>query len=81
MTDNERIDFVAGNDFAKLAFLQNAQMHLMKPDSNGYLYLRLDGDFAAILRLQAAEGYLLADIIDHSWKRGYDAACDQWALR
>jgi hypothetical protein len=72
MTDNERIDFITENHFAKLAFLQHAQIHLMRPA--GWL----DGDFSAILRLQWAVGDLLEDIINHTWNSGYDSACDQF---
>jgi hypothetical protein len=71
MTDDERLDFIAGNDFAKLGFLQDAQMHLMKPASKSYLTVSLDGDLDAIACLQFAECDLMEDVINQNWKRGY----------
>ena len=52
-----------GNHFSALSVLQHAQLHLMRPEGcyRNRLTVSLDGDFAAILKLQTAESDLLGD--------------------
>ena len=63
--DNSRVVDLAleGNRFSALAVLQDAQLHLMRPQGglDNNLGVSLDGDYAAILKLHTAERDLLND--------------------
>lgn len=61
-----------GNVFSRLAILQHAQIHLMRPSGSG-LAVSLDGDFTAILKLQSAEGDLLNDAMSDEFAKGTES--------
>lgn len=80
MTDEEILDFIQENQFAQISFLQHAQNHLMKAGGDGDLHVKLDGDFAAILTLQAAGRDLAGEFMRKYWAAGWDA-CAHGAIR